>query len=63
MQPVFLLEHRYTANLVAELFSKEVGTLEATSRGGHGSVNHINRTEALKLFGITEPNRLRFGTN
>jgi len=33
------------------------------SRGGHGSVNHINRTEVLKWFEITEPNRLRFETN
>jgi len=32
-------------------------------RGGHGTVNHINRTEVWKWFGITEPNRLRFGTN
>ena len=31
--------------------------------GGHGSVNHINRTEVLKWFGYSEPNHLRFEMN
>jgi len=26
-------------------------------------LTELNRTEVLKWFGITEPNRLRFGTN